>query len=86
MSKMRNLGIVALCAALTGCAAGGSIDYLHNEHGSAQPDGTVAMGDPDQPQIYKVWLHKSKCKMAVQPPLSAAFSNGFAKRGDLRRR
>lgn len=73
--------VIVLCSALlAGCAAGGAIDYLHKEYGSAERDGVVNMSDdPSYPLEYQIWVNKQKPKLVVQTSLATAGSIGIAK-------
>jgi hypothetical protein len=74
---MRRIAAVVIALHLTACAAGGAIDYLHREYGSAQQDGSVDIGEPGNEQVYRIWLHRTKPRINVQTSLGTAAGVGF---------
>jgi hypothetical protein len=67
----RIAAVIPLIACLAGCA---SVNYLYDEYGTADKDGSITFDDGTN---YWIWLHKSKPKMIVSLDPAGAAATGF---------
>lgn len=68
---MKSFFVGALALLLVGCA---TVNYLKQEYGAADRDGTVTLPSGD---TFWIWQHKAKSKIIISVDVNQAISAGF---------
>jgi hypothetical protein len=71
---MRVIVLIAAIAAALILSACATVNYLYEEYGTADKDGSVLLEDGTN---FWIWLHKSKPKMIVSVDVAGAAATGF---------